>query len=132
AELLLPQRNFLRAVVLKVDNADADPRSWSFVVKDQINRSATTSRLIGATTVRNGTNAVNSLFLFDAEKKVVTFSERGTNGAWEIARNIALPFTEFSELQPINLGGAKRNAVAFIGLNTAAWLPLFGNTWQLT
>jgi hypothetical protein len=132
AELLLPQRNFLRAVVLKMENADADPRSWSFVVKDQINGAANNSRLIGATSVRNGTNAVNSLFLFDAEKKAVTLSERSTNGAWEIVRNIALPFTEFSELQPLSLGGRKANAVAFMGLNAAAWLPLFGDTWQLT
>ncbi|HEY0552498.1 MAG TPA: VCBS repeat-containing protein [Verrucomicrobiae bacterium] len=132
AELLLPQRNFLRAVVLKIENADADPRSWSFVVKDQINGAANNSRLIGATSVRNGTNAVNSLFLFDAEKKAVTLSERSTNGAWEIVRNIALPFTEFTELQPLSLGGQKPNAVAFMGLNAAAWLPLFGDTWQLT
>ncbi len=132
AELLLPQRNFLRAVVLKIENAEADPHSWSFVVKDQINGAANNSRLIGATSVRNGTNAVNSLFLFDAEKKAVTLSERSTNGAWEIVRNIALPFTEFSELQPLSLGGRKANAVAFLGLNAAAWLPLFDDTWQLT
>lgn len=132
AELLLPQRNFLRAVVLKVDNADADPRTWSFVVKDQINGTANNSRLLGATPVRNGSNAVSSLFLFDGEKKVVTLSERSTNGAWEIVRNISLPFTEFTELQPLGLGAAKPNAVAFMGLNAVAWLPLFGKTWQLT
>jgi hypothetical protein len=75
---------------------------------------------------------VNSMFLFDAEKKAVTLSERNTNGAWEIVRNIALPFTEFSELQPLNLGARKANAVGFMGLNAVAWLPLFGDTWQLT
>lgn len=132
AELLLPQRNFLRAVVLKVENAEADPRTWSFVVKDQINGAANNSRLVGATSVRNGSKPVNSLFLFDAEKKAVTLSERSTNGAWEIVRNIALPFTEFSELQPLKLNGTKQNAVAFMGLNAVAWLPLFGETWQLT
>jgi hypothetical protein len=132
AELLLPQRNFLRAVVVKVDNADADPHTWSFTVKDQINGAANNSRLVAATSLRNGTNAVNSLFLFDAEKKAVTLSERNTNGAWEIVRNIPLPFTEFNELQPLSLAAAKPNAVAFMGLNAVAWLPLFGETWQLT
>ena len=67
AELLLPQKNFLRAVVLKVEDAAADPRTWSFVVKDQINGTANNSRLVGATAVRNGGSAVSSLFLFDAE-----------------------------------------------------------------
>jgi len=131
-ELLLPQRNFLRAVVLKPDNAVGTNRTWSFVVKDQINGSANNSRLLGATAVRNGTNAVNSLFLFDAEKKVLTLSERGTNGAWQVVRNLALPFTEFNELQPVSFGARTPNAVAMVGLNAVAWLPLFGQTWQLT
>lgn len=131
-ELLLPQKNFLRAVVLKAEDAAADPRTWSFVVKDQINGSANNSRLVGATAVRNGGNAVNSLFLFDAEKKAVTLSERGTNGVWTVMRNLALPVTEFTDLQPLALGAAQPNAVAFMGLNAVAWLPLFGTTWQLT
>jgi hypothetical protein len=133
AELLLPQRNFLRAVVLKPDSTNgASSRTWSFIVKDQINGSANNSRLIGAATIRNGSNSVNSLFLFDAEKKAVTLSERNTNGAWQVVRNISLPFTEFAELQPVALGGAKANAVGFIGLNAVATLPLFGRTWQMT
>jgi hypothetical protein len=132
AELLLPQRNFLRAVALKADAGDSTNRAWSFVVKDQINGAANNSRLIGAAALRNGGNPTRSLFLFDAEKKAVSLSERGTNGSWEIVRNIALPFTEFGELQPVTLGGAAPNAVGFIGLNAVAWLPLFGTTWQLT
>src|SRR6185436_3840961 len=118
-ELLLPQRNFLRAVVLKsdTDDADATNRTWSFVVKDQINGAANNSRLIGAATVRNSTNHVDSLFLLDAERKVVTLSERDTNGVWQVVRNITLPFSEFTELQPLALGGKNANAVAFIGLN---------------
>lgn len=132
AELLLPQRNFVRAVVLRGDPGDGDARTWSFAVKDQINGAANNSRLIGATALRNSTNAVKSLFLFDAEKKTVSLSERSTNGTWEIIRNISLPFTEFSDLLPLALGGTKPNAVAFLGLNAAAWLPLANQTWQLS
>src|SRR6185503_6898511 len=134
AELLLPQRNFLRAVVLKADstNGGTSSRTWSFIVKDQINGSANNSRLVGAAAIPNGSNLVNSLFLFDAEKKVVTLSERNTNGAWQVVRNISLPFTEFSELQAVALGETKANAVGFIGLNAVATLPLFGSTWQMT
>lgn len=131
-ELLLPQRNFLRAVVLKADAGDATNRTWSFTVKDQINGSANNSRLIGATSVRNGKAPVHSLFLFDAEKKVVTLSERNTNGAWQVVRNISIPFTEFNALTPLVLGGSPANAVGFIGLNAVAWLPLSGAAWQFT
>jgi hypothetical protein len=131
-ELLLPQRNFLRAVVLKSDNGDATNGTWAFTVKDQINGSANNSRLVGATTVPNGQGTVPSLFLFDAEKKVITLSERNTNGAWQVVRNISLPFTEFSELTSLRLGAGKAKAVGFIGLNAVAWLPLHGDTWQFT
>jgi len=130
-ELLLPQRNFLRAVVLKPDG-DGTNRTWSFTVKDQINGSANNSRLVGATAIRNSDAPVVSLFLFDAEKKVVTLSERNTNGAWQVVRNISLPFTDFTELTALGLGAAKPNAVGFIGLNAVGWLPLFGDTWQFT
>ena len=132
AELLLPQRNFLRAVVLKPDTSDSTNRAWSFVVRDQINGWANNSRLVGATAVRNGGRPVISLFLFDAEKKVLTLSERDTNGAWQVVRNLPLPFTEFNELQPVTFGAARSPAVALVGLNAVAWLPLFGDTWQLT
>ncbi len=131
-ELLLPQRNFIRAVVLKSDGGDATNHSWSFTVKEQINGAANNSRLVGATPIRNGGNAVDSLFLFDAEKKAVTLSERNTNGTWQVVRNISLPFTEFTDLATIQLGAMKPNAIAFIGLNAVAWLPLSGNTWQFT
>jgi hypothetical protein len=131
-ELLLPQRNFLRAVVLKADAENGTNRTWSFTVKDQINGSANNSRLVGATTIRNGNAPVDSLFLLDAEKKVVTLSERNTNGAWQVVRNISLPFTEFTGLTSLGLGANKPNAVGFIGLNAVAWLPLSGDAWQFT
>lgn len=131
AELLLPQRNFLRAVVLKRDSGDSTNHTWSFVVKDQINGAANNSRLVAATSIRNGSNPVASLFLFDAEKKALSLSERGTNGSWEIVRNVPLPFTEFDSLQPVTFGAGRPNAVAFMGLNAAAWLPLAGPVWQL-
>jgi hypothetical protein len=130
-ELLLPQRNFLRAVVLKADGAGTN-HTWSFAVKDQINGAANNSRIIGATPIRNGSKTIDSLFLFDAEKKAVTLSERNTNGTWQVVRNISLPYTEFTELAALQLGGTRPNTVAFFGLNAVAWLPLFGNAWQFT
>ena len=132
-ELLLPQKNFLRSVVLKQDNnTDTTNRTWSFVVKDQINGAANNSRLIGAAALPNGRGAVPSLFLLDAEKKAATLCERDTNGVWQVMRNIALPYTDFSALQPLALGTEKSSAVGFIGLNAVAWLPLSGEAWQIT
>lgn len=131
-ELLLAQKNFLRAVVLQPDGAAGDTnRSWSFRVRDQINGAASNSRIVGAAPLRNGTNAVVSLFLLDAERKALTFSERDSNGVWQVVRNLPLPFTEFTALRPVALGDARPNSIAFVGLNAVAWLALRGDTWDI-
>jgi len=134
-ELLLAQKNFLRAVVLKQEAAAQNSTNrggWVFNVKEQINGSGSNSRLVGAAALPNGTNAVNSIFLFDAELKVATLCERDAAGVWKVVRNISLPYTEFKSLQPIALGGASLNTVAFLGKDAVGWLPLQGDVWDLT
>ncbi|MCU0782657.1 MAG: VCBS repeat-containing protein [Verrucomicrobia bacterium] len=135
AELLLTQKNFLRAVVVKKEaltqNSTGKP-TWTFQVKDQINGAASNSRLAGAAAVRNGTNAVASLFLLDAERKALTLCERDVAGVWQVVRNVVLPVSEFGSLQPVALGGTNINSVAFLGLNAVAWMPLAGDTWEFT
>jgi hypothetical protein len=131
-ELLLPQKNFVRAVVLepeaKVEGSTNAP-NWVFRVKDQINGSASDSRITSVTAVANGKNSVPSLFLLDAEHKQLTLSERDTNGVWQVVKNIDLPVTGFANLKTVPLGGA---AIAFTGQNAVAWLPLAGEVWELT
>lgn len=134
-ELLLPQKNFLRAVVLQSDSAlqsSTNRGGWTFKVKEQINGTASDSRIVGAAAVRNGTNATPSLFLLDAEHKQLTLCERDTNGVWQVVRNIDLPVSEFGSLQPVAFGGMTPNSVGFIGLNNVAWMPLQGDVWELT
>ena len=131
-ELLLPQKNFVRAVVLEPAAKVAgstNPPGWTFRVKDQINGSASDSRIIGAAAVANGTNAVPSLFLLDAEHKQLTLCERDAAGVWQVVKNLDLPVTSFSSLKTVTLGAA---SVAFTGQNSVAWLPLAGDVWELT
>ena len=132
AELLLTQRNFLRAVVLKKDATAAVATNWVFSVKEQINGASSTSRLVGAAPVPNCTNRIASLFLLDAEQKALTLCERDSSGVFQVVRNVPLPLAEFATLQPISLGGTVANAVALLGLNISAWLPLQGDSWELT
>jgi hypothetical protein len=134
-ELLLPQKNFLRAVVLQSEvslQVSTNNSGWTFKVKEQINGSARDSRLAGAAPVRNGTNSIPSLFLLDAEHKTLTLCERDSTGVWQVVHNIDLPVSDFSSLQPLALGGSTFNGVAFLGLNTIAWKPLAGPVWELT
>jgi hypothetical protein len=132
-ELLLAQKNFLRGVVLK---SGTDPKAdtnktWSFIVKDQINGAANNSRIVGAAALKNGAAPIASLFLLDAERKALTLSERDSNGVWQVVKNIPLPFTEFTELQPLALGRKTPNSVAFLGTPAAGWLALDGQAWDL-
>ncbi len=134
-ELLLTQKNFLRAVVLQREAPLANSTNqgaWTFTVKEQINGAGSNSRLAGAAAVPNGTNAAASLFLLDVERKVLTLCERDRAGVWQVARNVPLPLSEFTSLQPIALGNGKTNAIAFLGLNAVACLPLDGRVWDLT
>ena len=131
-ELLLPQKNFLRAVVLepavKIPGSTNAP-GWTFRVKDQINGSASDSRITGATAVPNGTNATPSLFLFDAEHRHLTLCERDAAGVWQVVKNLDLPVTAFTRLNPVTLGTP---AVALTGAGAVAWLPLAGEVWEIT
>jgi FG-GAP-like repeat len=134
-ELLLPQKNFLRAVVLQSDSSlqsSTNRGGWTFKVKEQINGAASDSRIVGAAAVQNGTNATPSLFMLDAERKQLTLCERDEKGVWQVVRNLDLPVSEFNGLKPVAFGGSTPNSVGFFGLNTVAWMPLHGDVWELT
>jgi hypothetical protein len=132
-ELLLAQKNFVRAVVLKSEasTTESTNKTWSFSVKDQINGAASNSRIVGAAPLRQGTNPIASLFLLDAERKALTLSERDTSGVWQVVRNVPLPFSEFTDLTPLSLGTNQIRSVGFMGLNAVAWMSLGGETWDL-
>jgi hypothetical protein len=137
-ELLLPQNNFVRGVVLEQVTKTQDSTNkpaWVFRVKDQINGAASDSRIVGAAAVVSGVppgGTVPSLFLLDAEHKQLTLCERDTNGVWRVARNVELPVSDFSGLQSVALGGTNVQSVAFLGQNAVAWMPLAGDVWEFT
>ncbi|MGV3774500.1 MAG: FG-GAP repeat domain-containing protein [Verrucomicrobiales bacterium] len=130
AELLMPQRNFMRAVVLEADKANST--NFAFTVKEQINGAGNNSRIVAATAVKKQGKEAPAIFLFDAERKVISVSDRDESGVWKVVRNIALPNTDFTAMQALNLGSKEQNSVALIGLNTIAWLQLDGKVWQFT
>jgi hypothetical protein len=133
AELLLGQKNFVRVVVL-TNEAKADGTagsSWIFRVTDQINGVSSRSRIIGATLLAIGSNAVPSLFLLDAERKWVSLCQRDPAGVWQIVRNLPLPFSQFQALESIALGAPATNSIAFLGLNAVGWLTFNGENWEL-
>ncbi|MBU6401284.1 MAG: VCBS repeat-containing protein, partial [Verrucomicrobia bacterium] len=65
-ELLLAEKNFVRAVVLQAENPATgltNKLDWMLKVKEQINGAASNSRIVGAAPLAKGTNRVASLFL---------------------------------------------------------------------
>jgi hypothetical protein len=132
-ELLLPQKNFIRAVVLeqeKKEEGSTNQPAWTFRVKDQINGAASDSQIVGAVAVQNGNNSTPSIFLLDAEHQQLTLCERDTNGVWQIIRNIELPVSDFNHIQSVALGGENVQSIAFLGQNSIAWMPLSGDDWN--
>jgi hypothetical protein len=135
SELLLPQNNFVRAVVLEKETgelASTNRPQWTFRVKDQINGAASDSQIAGATTVAGGTNAAPSIFLLDSQYNQLTLCQRDSSGVWRVVRNIKLPVAGFNALQSVALGGTNVQSVAFFGQNGAAWMPLAGDVWEFT
>jgi hypothetical protein len=133
-ELLLAQKNFLRAVILQQGEqkeTNNRPR-WTFTVKEQINGAASNSRLIGAAALPHGPKNLPVMFLLDGERKALTVTEKDKAGVWHVLRNIPLPATDFLGLEGMSLAGKEVNAVAFLGLNSVAWLPLSGDVWQFS
>lgn len=130
SELLLPQRNFLRAVVLVSDGQEKP--TWSFSVRDQINGATSSSRIVGATALPQPGGRAPLLYLLDGDRKALTVARRDTNGVWQAVRTIALPVTEFSRLVPLALGGRETNTVGFIGNNAVAWKQFSGDVWDMT
>jgi hypothetical protein len=126
-ELLLPQRNFLRAVVLK----STEGGQWNFDVKEQINASASNSRIAAAASVKQSRKEIPGLFLLDAERKSLSLSERNESGVWQITRSISLPFMDFQSIRPIMRGENETAAVGLVGLNAIGWLQLQGDVWEL-
>jgi len=134
-ELLLTQKNFIRAVVLKAETqvqGGTNKNVWAFSVKEQINGTASNSRLAGAAVLPGGTNSTAALFLLDAEKKAITVCERDKAGVWQVARNLPLPVSDFTSIKPVALGAGNPNALALTGLNAVGCLLLQGDVWNLT
>lgn len=127
-ELLLAQKNFLRAVVLEKEQSG----NWGFRVKEQINGSASNSRIVAGGPLRREGEKIPAMFLLDAERKVLTVSERDDAGVWQIARNLPLPITDFNAMRAVSFGGTTEpDTVSLIGVNTVAWLSLHGKVWEL-
>ncbi|MFZ9853934.1 MAG: FG-GAP repeat domain-containing protein [Limisphaerales bacterium] len=128
-ELILPQKSFLRAVVLA--GTSGDRASWNFVVRDQINGATGTSRITGAAVVEHPRGSAPWLILLDADRKALSMARRDTNGVWQIARNSQLTSTEFNSLIPVSVGTNQPPALALIGANAIGWKQFGGNLWEL-
>lgn len=133
-EMLLAQKNFVRAVVLTKDETrpafDGSPM-WSLKVKDQINGSSSDSEIVGASALSGGEDSPASIFLLDKSKKALTLCTQDENGVWTVTRNLEIPVSQFSRLQSIGLGSQPPNCIALIGLNAVSWMPLEGETWAI-
>lgn len=134
SELLLAQKNFLRAVVLEAEerapSATNDAR-WVFRVKEQINGAASNSRLVAAAPLPQANGVPALLLLLDAERKAITLCERGADAIWRATREVPLPLADFRSLQPLALGGTQVNTLTLASANAVGLLALSGDVWTI-
>lgn len=132
-ELLMAQKNFLRAVMVEPTKAKSEDGqgAWAFTVKEQINGAASNSRITAAAALRGKDQDSVSLFLLDAEHKVLTLSERDDTGVWQVTRSLPLPVSDFSRLTGMTYGKTKKKCVALLGINALARISFQGRKWKL-
>jgi hypothetical protein len=132
-ELLLAQRNFLRAVVLERNAAGAggNGTNWTFRVREQINGAGSNARLVGATPIPLGTNMAAFLALLDAERRAISLCQRNAAGVWEVVRNVPLPVWDFTALRTLPGSGTNLATLALLGPGATARLRFAGDTWEL-
>ncbi len=132
-ELLLPQKNFIRAVVLQPAPrpvGSTNSPGWTFIVKDQINGVDSDSLITGATAVMESKRSTPAIFMLDQSHNFLTMAERDAHGVWQVVKNLNLPLSDFNSLSSIQVGG--HAAVAFQGQNAVAWQALHGDVWGLS
>ncbi len=122
-ELLLPQKNFVRAVVLE-KHASTD--TWGFRVKEQINGASRSSRISAIQPSSVGGEPV--LHFLDAGRRQVSRCERNKDGIWEVAENRKLPVNDFVSLLNVSLD---QDTIGLTGLNTVAWLSRSEESWTV-
>jgi hypothetical protein len=133
-ELLLAQKNFLRALVLQGaagSGKKGEKTGWSLLVKEQINGASSQSRITGATGLAAGTDRIPTLVLLDAEQKALTLCNRDAAGVWQVTRNVPLPVSDYARLQAIGLGDGPVPSLSMMGLNSVATMSFAGEAWEL-
>ncbi|MDA1272490.1 MAG: VCBS repeat-containing protein [Verrucomicrobia bacterium] len=131
-ELLLAQRNFIRAVTVESSATGEQQNKWGFTVVDQINGVAGNSQIQAGATLAVAGNKTGSLFLLDTERKLLTICTRDSSGVWQVTRNLPLPVSDFTSLQAIGFGGREQNSLALIGVNAIGRITFQGGRWDFS
>ena len=113
-ELLLPQKNFVRAVVLE---QRAGSGTWTFRVKEQINGESRSSRISAILPAANGKE--HELYFLDTGRRQLSRCRRNQDGVWSVTDSRKLPVNDFNKLVQMQLN---EPTIALVGLNTVAWL----------
>ena len=134
-EILLSKDNFVRAMVVE-ESGDATDRQaegdvrFRFRVKEQINGAASSSRIVGASAVRDPISGEDYIFLLDEARSALGLCKPDASGVWKVFKSISLPFVD-GTLRTITLGQTSDVALAMMGRNAIGRLRLSGDVWAL-
>ena len=91
---------------------------------------ASNSRIVAGAGLQRPDGKPLSLFLMDAERKILTLCDRDSSGVWQITRNLPLPVSDFARLDAATFGGAIGNGLVLLGTTSAARVTFPGSAWE--
>ncbi len=132
-ELLLTERNFVRALTLQ---KMGQGKRWSLMPQEQINGASSQSRITGAAPIP----AVDSkeqpagVVLLDQGMNMLSFCTKDPKtGVWSVVRSLRLPKQlQFRSLYAVHLQAKNQPVALLVGLSSVAWLPLQGTRWNMS
>ncbi len=129
-ELILPQKNAVRGVVLKPSESGDGEKSWSVDVKVQINGAETGSVVGGVASVSSPDADQSVLCLLDVGANQLTFVAGQGDSQWEILDNLELPRADLTQMK-VGRDGETGGALLRLVSSDQIYLKrLGGRAWQ--
>ena len=131
-ELILPQKNAVRAVVARPRESNGDRTQWVKEIKMQINGAESDSKISGMALLHDYPDDTPLLCLLDTGKNQLSYLRSQPDGQWQILRNFEFPQGDYSDLQALGTGGSPRPALLLNGLEQLIFLSPYETAWKLT
>lgn len=130
-ELILPQKNAVRGVVMTPRSSVDGSVGWSTEVKVQINGAESSSVIAGFAAIRESEGSDWIICLLDIGNNQLSYLRKDGGGQWRIIQSDALPRGDYTGLHRSTFGASDDPALLLAGGDHLFLLSLGGRSWRL-